>query len=132
MRGSNPPCLLDVPPDVSHEALKRECNHRLRYAFESSLSESPDAIQWIAIYDPDQQLLTQLPHVNSILTNFGITAAVWCAEDVLEISPDLTYEQANAVLDAIVAKHDSTCGIGWDTLDQFAEMLYGANPDDDA
>jgi len=122
---------LAVPPEVSREALKQECNHRLRYAFESSLAESSDAIQWIAINDPEQQLLTQQPHLDAILTSFGITAAVWCVEDVLELRPDLTYEQAAAALDAIIAKHDASSGIGWDTLDLFAEMLYGEAPDFD-
>lgn len=123
--------LTLMAPDVSRDELKRECNHRLRYAFESSLSESPDAIQWIAIQDPEQKLLTRSPHLDSILTNFGITAAVWCVEDVLEIRPDLSKEQAALVLDAIIAKHDASCGIGWDTLEHFAELLYGQSSDPD-
>jgi len=120
---------LNVASETSRDELKQECSHRLRYAFESSLSDSPHAIQWIAIRDPDRDLLTQRPHLDSILTNFGLTAAVWCVEDVLEIRPDLTLEQAALVLDAVIAKHDSSCGIGWDTLEHFAEMLYGEAPD---
>ena len=120
---------LSVASETSRDELKQDCSHRLRYAFESLLSDWPDAIQWIAIHDPERQLLTQRPHLDSILTNFGITAAVWCVEDVLEVRPDLTHEQAGAVLDAVTAKHDASCGIGWDTLEHFAEMLYGEPPD---
>lgn len=122
---------LNVASETGRDELKQDCSHRLRYAFESLLSDWPDAIQWIAIHDPERELLTQRPHLDSILTNFGITAAVWCVEDVLEIRPGLTQEQGALVLDAILSKHDSSCGIGWDTLEQYAEMLYGQAPDFD-
>ena len=120
---------LNVAPDISRDELKQSISSQIRRAIANTLSDSPDAIQWIAIHDPECRLLTQQPHLDSILTNFGITAAVWCVEDVLEIRPDLTHEQAAAVLDAVIAKHDASCGIGWDTLEQFAEMLYGEAPD---
>ncbi len=116
---------LMVAPEVSRDELRQECNQRLRYAFESFLSDSPNAIQWIAIYDSERPLPKRRPQLASVLTNLGVASVVWCIDDVRELRPDLTREQAASVLDTIITKHDASCGIGWDTLEHFAEMLYG-------
>jgi hypothetical protein len=117
---------LMIDKEVGPNELKRECNDRLRYAFESTLSESPDAVQWIAVLAPELERLMLRPRFQSVLTNLGVASAVWCIEDVLQVRPDLTREQASHVLDSIIAQDDGCFGVGWDTLENQAKLMYGS------
>ena len=119
---------LNLPTVNSRIELKHFVDSQIRQTFGSTLFDSPDSIQWISVRDPERQILTQRPHLDSILTNFGSASVVWCVEDVLEVRPDLTHEQAAMVLDTVRAKHEANCGIGWDTLEHFAESLFGEAP----
>lgn len=47
----------------------------------------------------------------------------WCVNDVLEIRPDLTPEQAWIVLQNVALNHNAELGINWDSL------YYGAEAD---
>ena len=58
-------------------------------------------------------------------------AAIWCVEDVLEIRPDLTKEQAMDVLRKAEKHHDATIGINWDVLHCHADWLFSAGPESD-
>lgn len=51
-------------------------------------------------------------------------AIEWCVDDVLEIRPDLTSDQAWHVLETNYFEHDANVGITWDTLTYWAEYLY--------
>ena len=56
-------------------------------------------------------------------------AVIWGVEDVQEVRPDLTDEQAWEVLQQTDRKHDATLGINWDTLECISEMLFGYAPE---
>ena len=56
-------------------------------------------------------------------------AAIWCIEDVQEVRPDLTGDQAWEVLQEAERKHDAMMGISWDTLEILAEDLFGPAPE---
>jgi hypothetical protein len=56
-------------------------------------------------------------------------AVVWCIEDVQEVRPDLTDEQAWEVLQQVKHTHDCNYGITWDTLEIIAQNLYGDAPE---
>jgi len=56
-------------------------------------------------------------------------AAIWCIEDVQEVRPDLTGDQAWEVLQEAQHKHDAMMGISWDTLPILAEDLFGPAPE---
>ena len=49
---------------------------------------------------------------------------VWSIEDVQELSPNLTDDQAMDVLDMVKRKHDASLGVTWDTLQYWADTLY--------
>ena len=51
-------------------------------------------------------------------------AIKWCSDDVLEVRPDLTGEQASQVLSVLVDKHDATIGINWDVIETTADDLF--------
>lgn len=72
------------------------------------------------------------PGIHAILARRKEIAAVWGVEDVLEIRPDLTENQAWAVLEAAANDHDATIGINWDVLVSHADTLFGDAPDADA
>ena len=59
-------------------------------------------------------------------------AIIWSIEDVQEVRPDLTEEQAWEVLEQVKHAHDATIGISWETLqsvadDQFAPVPTSSN-----
>ena len=54
---------------------------------------------------------------------------VWQIEDVLEVRPDLTEDEAGEVLGMVESNHDANLGISWDTLKITADYLY---PEDES
>lgn len=48
----------------------------------------------------------------------------WSVEDVLEVQPDLTEEQAMEVLEIVGKNHDAEVGICWDTLEFWADSMF--------
>ena len=57
-------------------------------------------------------------------------AIVWSMEDVLEVRPDLTHDQAMEVLEFAEQKHDASIGISWDVLSIWAEQLHPKEEED--
>ncbi len=51
-------------------------------------------------------------------------AIVWHIDDVKEIRPDLTDEQAREVLQQAERRHDASVGINWDVLAIHADDLF--------
>lgn len=43
-------------------------------------------------------------------------AIIWHIDDVKEVAPDLTDEQAREVLRLVKHYHDAEAGVNWDTL----------------
>jgi hypothetical protein len=56
-------------------------------------------------------------------------ALVWSVEDVQQVRPDLTEEQAWEVLRQVERRHDAEIGVTWLTLEWFAENLFGDAPE---
>lgn len=50
-------------------------------------------------------------------------AIFWHLQDVISIRPDLTLEQAAAVLQSVLDNHDAAIGVNWDVLERCAESL---------
>lgn len=48
----------------------------------------------------------------------------WGTDDVQEVRPDLSEEQAYEVLIMAEKEHDANYGICWDTLRSWADYLY--------
>ncbi len=51
-------------------------------------------------------------------------ALFWHIEDVQDRRPDLTDEQASAVLQHLKRKHDANIGINWEVIDIVADILF--------
>ncbi len=67
--------------------------------------------------------------IHELLASRGQVALNWSVEDVLQVRPDLTEEQALKVLKRVESRHDAKIGITWDTLDWVARDLFGSAPD---
>jgi hypothetical protein len=63
-------------------------------------------------------------HVEQLLAQHRKIAVIWCTDDVMELRPDLSEDQAWEVLQLAMDKHDASYGIDWTTLEIFAEVLY--------
>lgn len=79
-----------------------------------------------AIALPNEQQIEQHEHdIHAVLAKRRQIAVIWSIEDVQEIRPDLTDEQAWVVLQAACRYHDATIGINWDVLGCHADLFLG-------
>jgi hypothetical protein len=62
--------------------------------------------------------------IHDLLRRKRRIAVIWQTDDILEIRPDLTKEQAWEVLQHLQDSHDANYGICWHTLDAAAEWLF--------
>jgi hypothetical protein len=67
--------------------------------------------------------------VSSLANEQRQIAIVWNTDDVLEVRPDLSEEQAWEVLQLAEREHDATSGINWESLEAIADSLYGEAPE---
>jgi hypothetical protein len=131
---------------LSTEALEQGAVAGLRHALETLLDAAADldaAIDGTTDqFDPERARLNaalrgaracldagpQLD-LHGLLAARGQIALGWSVEDVLEVRPDLTNEQAWEVLQQVERRHDASIGINWDTLEWVADDLFGDAPD---
>ena len=69
--------------------------------------------------------------IDAILADRKQIALIWSIEDVQEVRPDLTDEQAWEALQQVKSDHDATCGVTWETLEWAARDLFGDAPNTD-
>jgi hypothetical protein len=62
--------------------------------------------------------------VHELLAKLRQIAVIWSVEDVQEMRPDLTDDQAWEVLQAVKRRHDAEIGINWLTLEAFADAIF--------
>jgi hypothetical protein len=67
--------------------------------------------------------------VHAFLAERKLVASLWGIEDVQEVRPDLTDDQAWQVLQHVDRQKDATIGITWDTLEWAAQGLFGDAPE---
>lgn len=48
----------------------------------------------------------------------------WHIDDVKEVRPDLTDDQARQVLQQVLCCHDCNCGVSWETLQAVADEMF--------
>lgn len=58
------------------------------------------------------------------MNNENEIAIIWHIDDVREVRPDLTDEQARDVFYSVQENHDATIGVNWDVLSFWADHLY--------
>ena len=62
--------------------------------------------------------------LDSLLAEHGLIADIWSVGDVSDVRPDLTRDQAMAVLQQVIRRHDANNGINWDVLSDAADSLF--------
>ena len=75
---------------------------------------------------------TQGVDIYALLAERRQIAAIWSIEDVQEVRPDLTDEQAWEVLQEVERQLDATLGVTWETLEWVAQHLFGVAPETNA
>ena len=66
-------------------------------------------------------------NIHEILEHRLQIAVIWSVEDVQEVRPDLTEEQAWEVLQTCEKRHDCEQGITWFSLEWVANDLFPAS-----
>ena len=74
---------------------------------------------------------TQDIDIHAVLAERSQIAIIWSIEDVQEVRPDLSKDQAWDVLQVVHRRHDATLGVTWETLEYTAQSLFGDAPDRD-
>lgn len=101
------------------------------------LISSDSYLEVILPRDKTQELSKLLEHIQGktnvstdlekkMIRSIGI---IWAIDDVLEVRPDLSEEQAAHVLKEVQIEHNASIGVNWDFIDFITEELY-AKPDD--
>jgi len=78
----------------------------------------------VALHDPSG-VLTLKPWIEPILADFGQAASVWSIEDVLDICPSLTRDEALLVLRSVTDPYDCNSGIQRFSFTDAIENLLG-------
>ena len=86
--------------------------------------------------DTNDEITTSAPMIEGIdcyvfqlLAKHRKIAVIWSNEDVQEVRPDLTDDQAWQVLLEVERRNDAELGINWQTLERVAEELFGDAPE---
>ncbi len=69
--------------------------------------------------------------IHELLAERKQIAIIWSIEDVQQVRPDLTDDQAWQVLLEVDRRHDAEHGINWQSLEFVAEQLFGDAPESD-
>jgi hypothetical protein len=70
----------------------------------------------------------ELPQPWTILQERRQIATIWSVDDVRQVRPDLTEDQAWEVLQRVDRSHDCEYGINWHTLRMAAADMFPKNP----
>ena len=66
--------------------------------------------------------------IEQLLRQRRQVAAIWSVEDVQEVRPDLTDDQAWEVLQRCYRRHDCELGLTWTTIEIVADDLFPEQP----
>lgn len=103
-------------------------NVNLRDLLVREIGESPDVPATINVEDMLDFTGTchkQEIDLDELLAENRMIAHVWTTDDVRQVRPELTDDQAWRVLQACEEKLDSEQGLTWDTIDQAAQDIFG-------
>jgi len=70
-------------------------------------------------------------NIHELLNRSKRIGVLWSAEDVFEVRPDLSEDQALEVLYRAGNCHDATQGINWEMLELIAEDLFPEPPSEE-
>lgn len=87
-----------------------------------------ELLDLVAVHDPSQQL-TLRPNVEPVLDEFDAAASIWCVQDVLEVCPSLSTEEALIVLHSVIDRSDAYSGIQPQSFCDAVEGVLGIDPD---
>ena len=119
---------LELADQLSRADLYDNLESMLRSGLGEILTPTGDCVTIVAANDPASVLSCET-NLKPLLKPAGEIAIIWSVEDVLEIRPDLSREQATEVLEQVSQDHDAGIGINWQTLEYVADELFGDIPE---
>lgn len=118
---------MEVESDVEPDAFMSNLNLMFRTGLGERLASNADAVDVVALFDPEGTL-TRKPQIESLLEDFYAAASLWDIENVLEICPFLSREDALKVLGSITDPYNGYCGIQPFTITDAVEGVLGIDP----
>lgn len=119
---------LDVSTDVSSAEFYDTLPNRLRTGLGTLLPAALDDVTVVAATDPEC-ILSKPTDLQSMLQPHDEVPFIWSTEDVREVRPDLSHDEAYLVLQTLRRYHDANFGVNWDTIAVQAESLFGESPE---
>ncbi len=121
--------LRDLPEDVQAEDDPAFTTEQVNL-LEKRLFEVRSLLEGVA--DPSPVYADWALFVHDLLAEHRQIAAIWSVEDVKNVRPHLTDEQAWEVLERVGGNHDAECGISWTTLETVADDKFPMTRTDSA
>lgn len=115
---------LELASQLESSYFYDNLSEMLRSGLGEVLAVDATAVQVVACTDPELTL-SYFTDLRPLLAPSEQIAIVWSVDDVLEVRPGLTREQAFEVLEHAMNNHDAGIGINWYTLEYLASELYG-------
>ena len=101
-----------------------ELDSSLEEVIDSALTGIEEAITYARRFHPLGVHADVAIDLNDVLSENRLIAHVWGIEDVREVRPHLTEEEAWEVLQAVERRLNSEFGINWDFVRDVADELY--------
>jgi len=117
---------VEVETDAEPDTFFNHLSRVIRTGLGERLASNANAVEVIALHDPEGTL-TRKPYIEPMLEDFNAAASLWDIDDVLEICPSLSREDALIVLQSITDPYDGYCGIQPVTITDAIEGVLGIN-----
>jgi hypothetical protein len=115
---------LELDEEVSLETLQNHLSNAIDANSVYNLRIDTEALELVALHDP-LGTLSQVPQLESVLADFEQAASIWSIEDVLDICPSLTRDEAWHVLRSVTDRSDCNSGIQPFSFTDAIENLFG-------
>ena len=119
---------MEVESDAEPDAFFSNLNLMFQTGLGERLASNADVVEVVALHDPEGTL-TRKPQIEPLLENFDAAASLWGVDDVLEICPNLSKDDALTVLRSITDRSDCYCGIQPHTIADAIEGVLGIDSD---
>ena len=118
---------IELPYETMLYQLQENLPYLLHGGLRSEIPKAPYTVSVLAV-DDELGILTKPLELKRLLDQQRQVAVIWEVDDVLVLRPELTDDEAWAVLKDAHQYHDAGIGLNWESIESAAESLFGPEP----
>jgi hypothetical protein len=118
---------IELPYETMLYQLQENLPYLLHGGLRSEIPKEPYTVSVLAV-DDELGILTKPLELKRLLDQQRQVAVIWEVDDVLVLRPELTDDEAWAVLQYAHQYHDAGIGLNWESIESAAESLFGPEP----